>query len=168
MSRDHARFQTAIHHDPDWRRLDQSAQHTYMMLTTHPDLSYCGVIDYLPSRWVGSTNGLTETKIKASIRTLERAKYVVADRATSELFVRSFIRHDKILARRNMGNACGRALGLVHSEVIRDAVLHELARLWLEDSGRDGWAGFKDFDPMAFDMACAMASRMACAMEEGV
>lgn len=168
MARDHARFQTSMHNDPDWRRLDPMAQHTYWMIATSPDLSYCGVIDYLPARWVGLSNGLTETKIKASVRTLERAKYVVVDRTTSELLVRSFIRHDKILARRNMGNACGRALGAVHSQVIRDAVLHELARLWLEDPSRDGWAGLKDFDPMAFDMACAMAQAMAYAMESGV
>lgn len=167
MARDHARFQTAIHNDPDWRRLDPSAQHTYWMITTHPDLSYCGVIDYIPSRWTELAKGLTEAKIKASVRTLERARYVVVDRKTSELLVRSFIRHDKILARRNMGNACGRALGAVHSQPIRDAVLHELARLWLEDSSRDGWAGLKDFDPMAFDMACAMACRMEQAVERG-
>lgn len=161
MARDHARFQTAIHNDPDWRKLDANAQHTYWMLTLHPDLSYCGVIDYIPSRWTEFSTGLTETKIKASVRTLERARYVLVDRKQHELFVRSFIRHDKILARRNMGNACGRALGGVHSQHIRDAVMHELARLYVEDDTRDGWAGFNDYDGEAFAMTCAMASAMA-------
>jgi hypothetical protein len=161
MARDHARFQTAIHHDPDWRKLDVNSQHTYWMLTTSKDLSYCGVIDYIPKRWTEFAAGLTDTKIKASVRILERARYVVVDRKTDELLVRSFIRHDKVLARRNMGNACGRALGNVHSQVIRDSVLHELGRLWNEEPGLDGWTGFKDFDPMAFAMACDMASAMA-------
>lgn len=165
MARDHARMQTALHHDAEWKRLDQAAQHTYWMLTTHPDLSYCGVIDYLPSRWLDFASGLTEAKIKAAIRKLERGKYVVVDRKTHELLVRSFIRHDKILARRNMGNACARALGAVHSGVIRDAVLHELGRLWLEDKSRDGWGGFKDYDAIAFDMACAMACDMERSMQ---
>lgn len=160
MARDHARIQTAIHKDGDWRKLDQGAQHIYWTLTSHPDVSYCGHIDYLPTRWVQLAAGLTEAKIKASVRTLERHRYVVVDRKTHELLIRSFIRHDKILARRNMGHACGRALGQVHSEPIREAVLHELARLWLEDKGRDGWIGFKDYDPVAFDMACAMAYDM--------
>lgn len=160
MARDHGRFLTAATKNPDWRKLNQPAQHAYWTLVFHPDLSYCGVIDYLPGRWTELTAGLTEAKIVAAIRTLERAKFVVVDRKTHEIFVRSFIRHDKILARRNMGNACGRALGAVHSTLIREAVLHELARLWLEDSTRDGWAGLKDFDPVAFDMACAMASDM--------
>lgn len=165
MARDHARFQTSIWKtDPDWPKLDQSAQHVYMMLTSHPDVSYCGVIDYLPGRWIELADGLTEPKIKASIRKLERFRYLVIDRKTHELLIRSFIRHDKILARRNMGNACCRALGTVHSGVIRDAVLHELARLWLEDSSRDGWAGFKDYDPEAFAMACDMASVMERSM----
>lgn len=161
MARDHARFQTAVHKiDGDWRRLDWSAQHTYWLLLSHPDLSYCGVIDYLPGRWVELAAGLTEAKLKTAVRALERAKYVVVDRKTHELLVRSFIRHDKILARRNMGNACGRALGAVHSNTIRDAVMHELARLYSEDSTRDGWLGFKEFDPEAYAMTCDMALGM--------
>jgi hypothetical protein len=157
-------MQTAVWSDPDHKRLTQNAQHTYWMLTSHPDLSYCGVIDYLPGRWLENAADLTEAKIKTAVRQLERARYVVVDRKTTEILVRSFIRHDKILARRNMGHACGRALGLVHSQQIRDAVLHELGRLYLEDSRLDGWAGLRDYDPVAFDMACAMA----CDMERGM
>ena len=160
MARDHARIQTAVWNEADWRRLSQNAQHTYWLLVSHPDLSYCGVIDYLPARWLDLAKDLTEVKIKNAVRGLERGRFVVVDRKTQELLVRSFIRHDKILARRNMGHACGRALGTVHSEPIREAVLHELARLWSEDDKRDGWLGFKDYDPIAFDMACAMASDM--------
>lgn len=164
MPRDHARIQTAISSDPDWRKLDVGAQHLYWTLVSHKDLSYCGHIDYLPGRWIELADGMTEAKIKAAVRRLERGKYVVVDRKTHELLVRSFIRHDKILARRNMGHACGRALGMVHSTLIRDAVLHELARLWLEDSSRDGWAGFKDYDAEAFAMACDMAYAMERSM----
>jgi hypothetical protein len=164
MARDHARIMTAIWNDTDWRKLDQGAQHTYWMLASHPDLSYCGHIDYIPSRWTDLADGLTDAKVRASVKVLERARYVVVDRKTHEILVRSFIRHDKILARRNMGHACGRALGMVHSTLIRDAVLTELARLWLEDSARDGWLGFKDYDPVAFDMACSIAGDMERSM----
>lgn len=165
MARDHARFQTSVHRvDGDWRRLDWAAQHTYWMLLSHPDLSYAGVIDYLPGRWVELATGLTEAKLKANVRALERAKYVVVDRKTHELLVRTFIRHDKVLARKNMGIACGRALGNVHSQALRDAVMHELARLWIESPALEGWSGFKEFDPEAFAMACAMASDMERAM----
>lgn len=156
----HSRIYSAIWADPDWRKLDQAAQHTYWMLTSHPDLSYCGVLDYIPARLVECVSGLTETKINTSVRALERARYLVVDRRTRELLVRSFIRHDNILARRNMGHACARALGEVHSSALRDAVLHELARLWAENTGREGWAGLKDYDPIAFDMACAIACDM--------
>lgn len=156
----HARIQSERWKDADWRRLPQASQHIYDMLITHPDLSYCGVIDYLPGRWTELAADLTEAKIKAAIRPLERGRYVVVDRKTHELLVRSFIRHDKVLARRNMGHACGRALGLVHSRPIRDAVLHELARLHVEDSTLDGWDGFRDYDDEAYDMACAIACDM--------
>ena len=164
MARDHARFQTAIWDDPDWLKLYQGAQHLYWMLASHKDLSYCGVLPYLPGRWCRLSDGLTIAKLKVSARALERGKYVVIDREMSEVMVRSFIRHDKILARRNMGNACARALGNVHSQGIRDSVLHELARLWVESPGMDGWMGFKDYDPEAFAMTCAMASDMERSM----
>ena len=36
MARDHARFQTAIHSDPDFRKLDQGAQHVGSR-EGHPD-----------------------------------------------------------------------------------------------------------------------------------
>lgn len=163
MPRDHARTYTAIWDDPDWRKLDQAAQHTYWMLTSNKDISYCGSLDFVPGRYVDQSFGLTEIKFKSSIRVLERAKYLVVDRKTQELLVRSFIRHDKILARRNIGHACARALGKVHSQIIRDVILHELARLWSENKALEGWVGFKDYDPMAFDMACAIA----CDMETG-
>lgn len=80
MARDHARIQTGIWNDPDWRKLDQGAQHVYWMLASHPDLSYCGVIDYLPGRWLELADGLTEAKIKVAVRALERGRYVVVDR----------------------------------------------------------------------------------------
>lgn len=161
MARDrHARIYSAIWADADWRKLDQPAQHTYWMLTSHPDLSYCGVLDFIPGRLTDCASGLTDSKINSAVRALERARYVVVDRRTRELLVRSYIRHDNILARRNMGHACGRALGDVHSSMLREAILHELARLWCEDTGREGWAGLKDYDPIAFDMACAMARDM--------
>ncbi len=163
MPRDHARTYTKVWDKPDWRKLDQSAQHIYWMLLSNKDITYCGLLDFVPGRFVDQCEGLTEAKFKASVRVLERARYLVVDRKTQELLVRSFIRHDKILARRNIGHACARALGKVHSQGIRDAVLHELARLWSEAPGLEGWSGFKDYDPIAFDIACAMA----CDMETG-
>ena len=162
--RDHARIYTAVWQDPDWRKLDQASQHVYWMLTSNKDVSYCGHVDFVPGRWAPLAAGLTEPKLTATIRKLERARYVVVDRKTSELLIRSFIRHDGILARRNMGNACARALGKVHSTTIREAVLHELARLRIEEPEREGWAGFQAFDPDAFDMVCGLADDMRQAM----
>jgi hypothetical protein len=160
MARDHARTYVAVWKDPDWRKLTQEAQHIYWMLTSSPDISYCGVLDFIPGRFVDLASNLTESKVNSAVRTLERARYLVVDRRSRELLVRSFIRHDNILARRNMGHACGRALGDVHSSTLRGAILHELARLWSEDKAREGWAGFQSFDPIAYDMACAIACDM--------
>ena len=167
MARDHARIYTAIWNDPDWRKLDQPAQHMYLMLTSQPRLSYCGMLDFLPSRLAQLVTGLTEAKVREAIRRLERSKFVVLDRETHELLVRSYVRHDGVLARRNMGNAVARALGMVQSQTIRESVLHELARIFAEDSTLAGWDGFKDYDPIAYAMACDMASAMQWPMPTG-
>lgn len=161
MARDHARIYTSIWNDPTWRKLDQAAQHTYLMVLSQPRLSYCGTLDFFPSRLASQVAGLTESKVRTAIRTLEKLKYLIVDRDTHELAVRSYVRHDGVLNRRNMGNAVGRALGTVVSQPIRDVILHELGRLYADDQTLAGWDGFKDYDPIAFDMACAIACAIA-------
>ncbi|GGO86667.1 hypothetical protein GCM10011584_09530 [Nocardioides phosphati] len=160
MARDHARIYVSIWDNPDFIRLPSAAQHAYLMLGSQKGVSYCGVVDYVPGRMLRNATDLTEPKLRAAVKTLARDKFVVVDQGTQELLIRSFIRHDNILARKNMGIACAKAIGKVHSQDVRDALMHELARLYAEDPSREGWAGFKSHDPIAFDMACAMALDM--------
>jgi hypothetical protein len=164
MARDHARLYCAIWNDPDWRALDMAAQHAYMTLLSQPRLSYCGVLDYIPSRFAALTNGSTERKFRAAVATLEGSRFVMVDGSTHELLVRSYVRHDGVLDRPNMGKATARAVGQVVSVPLRDQVLAELGRLMADEPGLSGWIGFKTFDPEAYAMACDMASRMGSAM----
>lgn len=161
MARDHARIQLAVWGEDDWRDLDASAQHAYWMLLSQPRLSYCGVLDYIPSRLAVLAKNMTESKVKSAIRDLERAKYVLVDRNTHELLVRTYVRHDGVLNRPNMGKATARALERVVSLPLRDAVITELGRLLSAEPGLSGWIGFREVSPIAFDMASAIASRIA-------
>src|SRR5690349_13811993 len=109
MARDHARIYLAIWNDENCHKRDQAAQHTYWMLLSQERLSYCGVLDYFPSRLATLTDGATEAKIKAAVKTLERRKFVVLDPETHELLIRTYVRHDGVFDRVNMGKAVGRA-----------------------------------------------------------
>lgn len=162
MARDHARILTAIWRDDDFLALDPAAQHAYLTIVSQQRLSYCGVMDYIPSRLATLARTNTEAKMRAAVRSLEKARFVVVDTQTHELLARSYVRHDGVMDRTNMGKAVARAFQAVVSRKIRDAILTELGRLYAEDlkagKKRLGWVGFADLEPDGFDMASAMAS----------
>lgn len=165
MARDHARIQVAIWNPgSDFRLLPASAQHIYLLLASAPRLSYCGVIDYFPTRIAALAKGLSATKVEAAVKVLESERFVVVDRDTQELLVRSYVRHDGVLQRTNMGKAMSRALEVVVSQRLRKAILKELSRLWTADSTLAGWNGFADLNPDAFAAATGMPSPMPSAI----
>lgn len=147
MARDHARIQTAIWRDHDWRGLTFEAQWTYQAIASQEGLSYAGIIDYRPGRIAALASNLTGKKIEAAVKLLESERFVIVDRLTEELLVRSYVRHDGVMDRANMGKAVARALAKVTSLDLREAVLTELARLKRERPGLSGFVGFGDLDP---------------------
>jgi len=165
MARDHARLYLSVWNDPDWRNLTVAAQHAYALLVSHQRLSYCGVLDYFPSRISTLASDLTERKVRAAVSALEVARFVITDESTDELLVRSYVRHDGVMDRLNMGKATAVAVEQVCSAQIRDAVLNELGRLMSEKPTLAGWTGFKEKSPIAFDIACAMASTIPFPIE---
>lgn len=147
MARDHARIKVNIWGDEDFKELRAPQQHAYFMLTTQARLSYAGVLDYIPSRLARLAKGLTEAAVETMIEGLEKARYVVLDRDTQELLVRSYVRHDGLLESPNMSKAMARDYGEVISPRIRAAILTELQRAFREDSGMSGWKGIRDKFP---------------------
>ncbi len=167
MARDHARMKTSRGNDSDWRALTMDAQWLYDNVLTQQRLSYCGVLDYFPGRLAEHAADATEAKVRASVKKLAKARFVVVDEGTAELLIRSFVRHDGVLDRVNMGKAMSRALLTVTSRKIRDAVLMELARLMEEQPNLAGWAGFREIAPHEYDMASAMSSTIPFPMASG-
>lgn len=168
MARDHARIKVNIWQGKEFRSLTALAQHTYLLLVSHPQLSYAGVIDYFPGRFAAMSKDATPAKIDAAIKQLERTRFVVVDRDTSELAVRTYVRHDGVLDRKNMGKATCRALMNVVSLDIRASVITELARLHREQPGLSGWDGIKELDAMTYDEVTAMASAMPLRIASGM
>lgn len=168
MPRDHARIQTARQRDTEWRNLTVDAQWVYDQILTQEGLSYVGVIDYFPGRIAATAKNMTPKRVEAAVKVLEDGRFVILDRETLELCCRTFVKHDGVLARVNMGKAMGRALAKVVSATVREAVMNELARCYREDKAAQGWVGFEDLYPDDFATVKAMASAMPLRMASGM
>lgn len=157
MARDHARLQTAIWNDEDFRNLTADAQHAYFTAMSQPDLSYAGVMTYFPGRLAALAKGNTTKRVETAVKALEKERFLVIDQDTHELLVRTYIRHDGVLARANMGKAMGRALERVVSMRLRQAIFDHLAACYRLDPKAAGWAGYSDLYPDGFAKVQAIA-----------
>lgn len=167
MARDHARIKTAIWRDGDWRDLSLEAQWLYKTMASQEALSRCGVLDWRPGRLAALASGATVKKVESAAKTLESARFVVIDRLTEEALIRTYVRHDGVLDRANMGKAVARALAKVVSVEIRDAVLMELSREFRRDPALAGFRGIADLFPEDMAAVRAMASAIPFPMASG-
>ena len=128
MARKYGKSWVSRWDDDDFVALTSSQQALYDALATHPDISWCGVLPLVPSRFVNLASDYTEPRVRALIKALDRTRFLIVDPRTGEMCVRTFIRWDEVLKVPNVTKAMGRAFYLVHSERIQNAILIELAR----------------------------------------
>jgi hypothetical protein len=134
MARSHAKILASIWTDPDWTMLSGAAQRAYLLVLSQPKLSLVGVIDYMPTRWAGYAADTTPEDFDDAVDELEQARFVLVDRLTSEIAVRSFARHDLSL-KPNINQLKGvwSAWQAVSSRRLRHELTHELPEhLWDE------------------------------------
>jgi hypothetical protein len=160
MARDHARVKTSIWDDPDFLELKMAEQHCYLALMSNKGLSYCGVIDWVPGRFAYLAADMSQAKFKAAVAGLVKARFVIVDEHTQELLLRTYVRHDGVLDRVNMGKATGSAIEHVVSARIKEAIGNELANLMKASPDLPGWIGLAETSPDAHAMACGMERRM--------
>lgn len=160
MARDHSRIKLSIWDDDDFLNLRSSEQHAYFILKSHKGLSRCGVVTYIPSHFEHLARDLSATKFTTAIKGLRAARFVVVDDRTQELLVRSYVRHDGVFDRENMGKAVGTAFNAVVSQRIQQAVGDEMARYMDERPTLPGWKGLAVTSPKAYRMASRMESGM--------
>lgn len=147
MARDHARIEVGIWSDPDFRSLEAAAQRMYMLLLTQPRLSYCGSLDHLPTRWAMLAPDDDDLTVGQAVKRLEADRFVVVDRDTHELLIRSFVRHDGLLKSPNVTKAMLKDRAALLSTPLREVVDEELSRAYLKDSTMGGWKALKAADP---------------------
>lgn len=143
MARDHHRLNTDIWGESSIRKLTRLQQQAYLLVLSQADLSRCGVLAYRPRRWAKTSADGTEKTLRRDYDSLTTTRHVVIDDDTEELFARTYVRHDHILAQPNMVAALVSDYHLIASDTICVAFLTEMRRLWSLDDlpvgERAGW-----------------------------
>ncbi len=138
MAHEFARYLTSTHFDPGWSRLTTTEHDCFMALVSSPDITWAGVVPYLPRRFARFATDLTPAKVERVWRDLADARLIVIDQETEEIAVRSFLRNDGVLSQPNIAVAFGRAMAVVSSPRLRAAILAEASLLYVEH--RTDWA----------------------------
>lgn len=128
MARSHGRVKVEIWRDRDWRALSLPAQWTYMMLISQPTINNCGVIPFVPRRWMSYT--ATDDDIGAALDELVTAAYIVVDDDTQEVLVRTFIHHDRIERQPNLVKAARTEYDRIESDRLRHVLADQYPHLF--------------------------------------
>lgn len=96
MARSYGKLLARCWSDPDWTSLTVSAQRLYMLLLSQPKLSLVGVLDFMPQRWAKLAAGCDLPALEAALAELEAGRFIVVDRDTDELLVRSLLKNDGV------------------------------------------------------------------------
>lgn len=166
MARDRASIRIDMWGDDDWRDLSVGAQHLYMLLLSHPTLSYAGVADWKPGRLAAMTHGSSSASVVESAAELERASFIVIDLDTEEVLVRSFVKHDGLMKQPKLVVSMTTAFAAVASKRIRQVIAFEVQKLKETDPTLNAW-GVKQVQTVLTASACS-AANLAPALTPGV
>ena len=151
MAREYGRYLTRTHRDDDWAALTTLHHDCYMALVCSEDITWAGVVPYAPLRFSSFASDLTERKVTRAWDDLERENYLVIDRSTAEILVRTFLKHDNVIAKPNLTRAFCTAYEKVRSGVIRDAIEVELSKLYNAAPHLSGWGPIGERLPDLFE-----------------
>ena len=140
MARDHARLRLDIWADEDYTDLPCTSQWLYQRLLTHGELSYCGVTDWRPGRLAASAADLQPHDVEMFAAPLEAGDFLIIDRETEEVLIRSFVKHDGLMDKWNLAAAMAREFTAVASKPLRAVIVGELTRLKESHPEYRGWA----------------------------
>ena len=142
MPRTEARIRMAIWRNADFKALAMEAQWLYFAVLSQPRLSYCGVLPWNGRQLAKLAANLSADVVDQALRYLEFGQFVVIDRESEELWVRTFVRHDGILEQPNMIRAMAKDFVGIDSAPIAAAFLEGLGEGFLEGLPRRFPKGF--------------------------
>ena len=138
--------------DPDFKALTVNQQALYMKLISQPDISLAGVLTLAVPRWTAQTDRLAQSSVEKALDALEAARFVVCDRQTQEVLVRSYIRNDLGWKSTKTFKAIAGAVERVLSPSIRAAISAELLRIDITQVSDK--PGSYDMTPREFVSGC--------------
>lgn len=129
MARNHARLLTSIWNDDDFLALPSAAQRVYMLLLSQQNLSHAGLLPLTVKRWANKAPDTTVEAFEDALAVLERARFVVVDRDTEELLIRSLMRGDEVWKHWKVMTAAARDAEAVASSRLRGVLAGEVERM---------------------------------------
>lgn len=133
MPRDRANLRTDLWADSSWRCLTYGAQWLYQHILTTSTLNACGVADWRTVRIAAMSVNVTPALVEEFAAELEQHHFLVVDRGTEEVLIRSFFRHDGILLQPNPMKGALRQYAGIASGLLRGVIAHEMNRLQQEN-----------------------------------
>jgi hypothetical protein len=114
--------------------LSPSAKLLFLTFVTQRKISLCGILAVTCRAWSEMT-GLSMTEVDQALRELSK-HFVVIDEHTEELWVRTFIRHDKVLAKPNVIVRMTHDFCEISSPQLRELILDSLPNDLLEAAAK--------------------------------
>lgn len=141
MAREYAKVWLRILEDAEFRSLSRGPQHLYFVLLLSRTVNNAGVADWRPQRMSVIARAWQPEQIEADVTILEKARFVVVDHQAEEILLRSFIRHDGIMAGPKTSQGMASAYRRTISLKIRGAIASEVRRLHseAEDKASQAW-----------------------------
>lgn len=133
MARTFAPLLVAVWNDPDFLALDEGPQRIYFVANSQANMTYCGVVPFMPVSWSGLAGNSSAGKIRRDVKVLEDKNFVVLDRQTEELWVKSFIKHNNVMSQPNVIKAMKASYETIRSAKIKRAVYQSVPK-----DARDG------------------------------
>lgn len=129
MARTQARLLVRIWNDRDFLRLPRRAQGTYMFLLSQANLSHAGLLPLTVKRWAKAAGEYTVEELEADLARLEDEDYIVIDRDTEELLVRTLVRNDGVWKQPKVMLAMKSDVGEIMSPRLRYRLREELLKI---------------------------------------
>jgi hypothetical protein len=130
MARRFAQLGTGLWSEPSIRSHKRDAQRAYLLVYTQPELSRCGVLPFRLRRLAALAHDDTPKSLRKAMAALETTRHLIVDEDAEELLVRTYVRHDGLLAQPQVVAAMVQDYDLIESSTIRTAFLAELRRIW--------------------------------------
>lgn len=151
MARSYGKILASLVTDDDFNSLPADAQALYFRLLGHPKLTLVGSLDYRPAHLLRlASSWETTADVEAVVECLEEQLYIVVDRATEELLVRTLMLHDGIPTKneRLRKGLWAAWHGLASAELRQVAVEHMPPDLFLHGDAPDAAVRMRWSEPV--------------------